>query len=146
MTTALSPQTVAARINEEHPGAATGFDAGYVHVDLDLLVDTARFLKDTPDLDFAFLTAITGVDYVEYFELIYHLLSLRHNHSVALKARCYGRDEPTAPSLTPLWQGAEPAGAGDLGPSGGAFRGSPQHEAHPAVGGIPGHPLRRDFV
>ena len=146
MTTALSPQSVAARINEEHPGAASGFDDGYVHVELDSLVDAARFLKETPDLDFAFLTAITGVDYVEHFELIYHLLSLRHNHSVALKMRCYGRDEPTAPSLVPLWQGADLQEREIWDLLGVRFEGHPNMKRILLWEGFPGHPLRRDFV
>ena len=146
MTKALSPQTVAARIDDAHPGAASGYDGGYVHIELDSLPDVARFLKETPDLDFAFLLAITGVDYVEYFELIYHLLSLRHNHSIALKTRCYGREEPTAPSLTPLWQGADLQEREIWDLLGVRFEGHPNMKRILLWEGFPGHPLRRDFV
>ena len=37
----------------------------------------AHLLKDDPALDFSFLNALSAVDYVEYFEMVYHLLSLR---------------------------------------------------------------------
>ena len=39
----------------------------------------ARLLKEDPELDFAFLVSITAVDYIEYFEVVYHLLSMRRN-------------------------------------------------------------------
>ena len=71
------------------------------------MLKVARFLKETPEFDFAFLNAITAIDYVEYFELVYHLLCMKQNRSLILKTQCYGRVEPSVPSLVELWKGAD---------------------------------------
>ncbi len=68
MTRALLGEDIARRINDAHPRAAIRFNQTDVWLKLDSLSDVARFLKETSDLDFSFLTAITGVDYVEYFD------------------------------------------------------------------------------
>ena len=146
MTRALLGEDMARRINDAHPGAATGFNQTDVWLKLDSLYDVARFLKETSDLDFSFLTAITGVDYIEYFELIYHLLSMRRNHSIVLKTRCFGRDEPTAPSLVSLWQGANLQEREIWDLLGIHFEGHPNMKRILLWEGFPGHPLRKDFL
>ena len=88
-------------------GAATEWTASDVWVRPESWYDVARFLKDTPELDYAYLNSITGVDYIEYFEVVYHLTSLRHNHSAVVKVRHYGRENPTVPTVTPIWKGAD---------------------------------------
>ena len=146
MTRALLGEDVARRINDAHPRAATQSNQTDVWLKLDSLSEVARFLKETPDLDFSFLTAITGVDYVEYFELIYHLLSMRRNHSIVLKTRCFGRDEPTAPSLVSLWQGADLQEREIWDLLGINFKGHPNMKRVLLWEGFPGHPLRKDFL
>ena len=146
MTRSLLGEDIARRLDDAHAGAVVGFDETDVRIELDSLTDVTTFLKETPDLDFAFLTAITGVDYVEYFELIYHFLSMRHNHSVVLKTRCYGREEPTAPSLVALWQGADLQEREIWDLLGIRFEGHPNMKRILLWEGFPGHPLRKDFV
>ena len=46
------------------------------------LISIATFLKNTPKFDFQMLVSITAVDYIEYFEIVYHLLSIQHNLSL----------------------------------------------------------------
>ena len=69
------------------------------------ILETARLLKDDESLDFSFLNAVTAVDYVEYFEMIYHLLSLRRNSSLVVKSRVPGRENPEVPSVTRCGRG-----------------------------------------
>ena len=146
MTRALPGEDMARRINDAHPGAALRFNQTDVWLELDSLYDVMRFLKETSDLDFSFLTAITGVDYVEYFELIYHLLSMRRNHSIVLKTRCFGRDEPTVSSLVSLWQGADLQEREIWDLLGIRFEGHPNMKRVLLWEGFPGHPLRKDFL
>ena len=54
-----------------------------------------------------FLNSISAVDYIEYFELVYHLRSLRNNTTLIIKTKCFGREEITVPSITSVWRGAE---------------------------------------
>ena len=69
--------------------------------------DVMAFLKNTPGLDFNYLTAITATDYFQYFEVVYQLLSMEHNHSLVIKTRCYDRNNPELPSVVSLWRGAD---------------------------------------
>ena len=146
MTKALDGERVASRINETYPGAALSHRGGDVWVDPDSLLEVARFLKETPDLDFAFLTSVTGVDYVEHFEIVYHLLSMRHNHSVVLKARRYGRERPEVPSVVEVWKGADLQEREVWDLLGVHFRGHPNMKRILLWEGFEGHPLRRDYL
>ena len=146
MTKALDGEKIASRINEACPGAAVRHCNGDVWVAPDSILDVARFLKETPDLDFAFLTSITGVDYVEHFEIVYHLLSMRHNHSVVLKARRYGRERPEVPSVVEIWKGAELQEREVWDLLGVYFQGHPNMKRILLWEGFEGHPLRRDFL
>ena len=146
MTRALDAGEVARRINEAHADAAISSNETDVWVRLDSLADAAAFLKNTPDLDFATLTAVTAVDYVEYFELVYHLLSMRRNHSVVVKTRVPGRGEPTAPSLTGLWPGADLQEREIWDLMGIRFEEHPNLKRILLWEGYPGHPLRKDYV
>ena len=56
MTLELDGAELARRINEALPGAATEWNGADVWVEPESLLDVARFLKDTPDLDFSTLT------------------------------------------------------------------------------------------
>ena len=146
MTKALPGEEIARRINEEFPGKAIRYDRTDVWVNPESLLDIARFLKETADLDFAFLNSITSVDYVEYFELVYHLVSLRHNHSLMLKTDCYGRGGPTVSSVVTLWQGAEFQEREIWDLMGVRFEGHPNMKRILLWEGFPGHPLRKDFL
>ena len=146
MTKALPAEEIARRINEAYPGAAERHNQTDVWIGLDSLLEVCRFLKDTPDLDFAFLNAVTAVDYVEYFELVYHLVSLRYNRSIVLKTHCYGREEPEVLSVVSVWKGAELQEREIWDLMGVRFQGHPNMKRILLWEGFPGHPLRKDFL
>ena len=146
MTRALVGADVAARINQAHPETAIRWNATDVWIEPPSLLTVARFLKDTPALDFASLTAVSAVDYIEYFEIIYHLLSMRRNHSTVLKMRCYGRAEPTVDSVISLWRGADLQEREIWDLMGIRFEGHPNMKRILLWESFPGHPLRKDFV
>ncbi len=66
MTRALSGELLASRLNDAFPGKATRFNDTDVWIEADALLEVSRFLHETADLDFQFLTSITAVDYIEY--------------------------------------------------------------------------------
>ena len=84
MTTALVGEQIAKEITELFPGAVVAADKVAVVVMSASLYQVAEFLKNTPALDFDYLTNLTAVDYMDYFEVVYHLISLKHNHSYRL--------------------------------------------------------------
>jgi NADH-quinone oxidoreductase subunit C/D len=74
----------------------------------------ARFLRDDPELRFDHLSNLTSVDWSKYpgyaakerFTTVYHLLSTGSGQRIALKAPAPGGDNPSVPTLTGLWAGA----------------------------------------
>jgi NADH-quinone oxidoreductase subunit C len=76
-----------------------------VFVRREAIVEVARFLRDDPDLSYNFLENLCGVDYLgrdPRFEVVYHLLSYKNRHRVALKVGVPERDL-SVPTLTTLW-------------------------------------------
>ena len=146
MTRELAGEDLAARINEALPGAATHWSGGDVWVESERLHDVASHLKDAPGLDFAFLRSVSAVDYIEYFEVVYHLLSMRRNQSAVVKTRCYSRTEPSVPSLVDVWKGAELQEREVWDLMGVHFEGHPNMKRVLLWEGFPGHPLRKDFL
>jgi NADH-quinone oxidoreductase subunit C/D len=70
--------------------------------------EIARFLHDDPESSFDMLSDVLAVDYPEdedRFEVIYLLKSLPRNHRLRLKARL-PEDNPTIPTVTTVWKGA----------------------------------------
>ncbi len=146
MTRALAGAEIARSIQESVPGAVVRAEGGDVWVKPESLLEVMQFLKDTPGLEFAFLSSITGVDYVEYFELVYHLTSLTLNRSIVVKARCYGRDELVAPSVTGIWRGADFQEREIWDLLGIRFDAHPNMKRILLWEGFPGHPLRKDYL
>lgn len=73
------------------------------------LVPVARFLKEDPALAFDMIIDICGVDRFrdeERFEVIYNLYSLSHKIYLRLKVLVNEAD-PTVPTLTGVWPGAD---------------------------------------
>ncbi|MFN3974434.1 MAG: NADH-quinone oxidoreductase subunit C [Dehalococcoidia bacterium] len=146
MTKPLSASELARQVEGAVPGAVVEGRGNDLWVRPERILEVCRFLKETPGLDFDYLVAITGVDYIEYFEVVYHLVSLRHNHSVVLKTRLYGRDGPTLPSLVSLWQGADLQEREVYDLMGVHFAGHPNLKRILTWEGFPGHPLRKDHL
>ena len=146
MTVALSGEEIARQIEEHFPGSIVESSQDTVLVKSESLLKVAAFLKDTPNLDFDYLTSITAVDYYDYFEAIYQLTSLQHNHSLVVKTRCYGRDNPTLPSVAGLWRGADFQEREIYDLMGISFDGHPNLKRIFLWGGFKGHPLRKDYL
>ena len=91
-----------------------------------------------------YLTAVTAVDYVERFEVVYHMMSLSLNHSVVLKTDVFGRDDVAVPSVVEVWQGADLQEREVWDLMGVRFTGHPNMKRILTWEGFEGHPLRRD--
>jgi NADH/F420H2 dehydrogenase subunit C len=146
VTTALVGEQVAKEITESFPGAVVVADKAAVVVTSQSLYQVAEFLKNTPALDFDYLTSLTAVDYMDYFEVVYHLVSLEHNHSLVLKTKCYNRDKPVVPSVVNLWRSADLQEREAYDLMGIIFDGHPNLKRLLLWEGFVGHPLRRDYL
>jgi NADH-quinone oxidoreductase subunit C len=146
MTKQLAGSEVAKKIGQQLPGAVVGYDDSAILIESGSILEVCRFLNQTADLDFDYLVNLTGVDYLDYLEVVYHLASLKRNHSLVLKTRSYNREQPTVPSVTSIWQGADfqEREAYDL--LGIRFEGHPNMKRIFLWEGFQGYPLRRDYL
>ena len=146
MTVVLSGAEIATRLEGEFPGSIVESSQNSVAVKSEFLLAVATFLKVTPDLYFDYLTSITAVDYYDYLEVVYQLTSIKHNHSLVVKTRCYGRDNPTVPSVVSLWRGADFQEREIYDLMGISFDGHPNLKRLFLWQGFKGHPLRKDYL
>ena len=146
MTVALNGEELSKKIAEAFPDSVLNADGISVVVTSEALYQIAEFLKNTAGFDFDYLNDLTAVDYLDYFEVVYHLTSLRHNHSLVLKTRCYERDKPAVPSVVGLWRAADFQEREVYDLMGITFTGHPNLKRLLLWEGFPGHPLRRDYL
>lgn len=126
--------------------------------------EVSRYLRDEKDLRFNYLNCISGVDYLEldpkkaakvdwkpHFELVYHLWSLVHKHSLVLKIILpRWRDDvagrlPQVPTVSGVWRGADWHEREVYDLSGVEFLGHPDPRRILCPEDWVGHPLRRDY-
>ena len=146
MTVVLSGQESGSRIAARFPASVVETTPEAVLISAESLVDVAGFLKSDAALAFSLLVDITAVDYWDYFELVYRLTSLQHNHSLVLKVRCADRLAPSVPSLTGLWKGADLMEREIFDLMGITFTGHPNMKRIFLWEGFTGHPLRKDYL
>ena len=146
MTTALNGEDLGKKIAEAIPGSIISGEKPCVVVESQQIQKVAEYLKNTDGLDFDYLTVVTAVDYIDYFELIYRVISMKHNQSIILKTRLYTRDNPTLPSVTPVWRAAYYQEREIFDLFGITFEGHPYLKRLLLWEGFNGYPMRRDYL
>ena len=110
------------------------------------IADVAAFMQQDEELDLQYLNAISAIDFVGHFELVYHLTSFAKGHKATMRARLPGRDNLSAPSVYHLWRGADFQEREIWDLMGIRFEGHPNMKRIMLWEGFQGHPLRKDFV
>jgi NADH-quinone oxidoreductase subunit C len=136
----------------------------WIEVTPDGIVDVCSYLRTEPSLGFDYLNSVTAVDYFEpdekkaakvawqpHIEVVYHLFSMKHKHSLVLKV------------MLPRWKGDEPGELPEMPSVASVWRTADWHErecydllgirfmGHPNLRRIlcpedwVGHPLRKDY-
>lgn len=110
--------------------------------------EVAEFLKTDPELLFDYASDVSGVDYPDCLEAVYHLFSIaKKTGPLTLKLRTGNRsDDASVPSLTPVWKSAEfqEREAYDL--FGIRFEGHPDLRRLLMWDEFVDYPLRKDYV
>lgn len=109
--------------------------------------ETADFLRADPELQFAFLSDITGVDRFPIeprFEVNYHLLSITRKERLRLKVRA-GTASPVVPTVTTVWPTANWHEREVFDLFGVRFEGHPDLRRILMPESWEGHPLRKDY-
>ena len=129
------------------PGATTGHTEDAARVDARQWLDVARGLKEREEFCFDALTLLTTVDYIDHFEVVYHLRSLPHNRTGVIKLRCgEGRGDASVPSVISVWRGADLQEREAYDLMGVRFDGHPNMKRLMLWEGFEGHPLRKDYL
>ena len=95
----------------DFPGAEISVSIDMVTVKIDSvhLAEVCELLKFAEKFGFDYLSSITVVDYEEEqerFEMVYHLISIRRDHKMAIKVSLPSND-PTVPSVLSIWKSAD---------------------------------------
>ncbi len=115
-------------------------------VALNDLHDFVKFLRDDKKCAFQEMIDITAVDYPEReqrFELVYHFLSLTHNHRIRVKTNT--NEEMPIDSIVDLYPAANWFEREVFDMYGIAFSNHPDLRRILTDYGFDGHPLRKDF-
>jgi len=143
-------QALAAHIEAALPGAllASEIRGGELCccVEREPLLQVLEFLRDDPRCAFTVLCDICGADYPDRplrFDVVYNLLSMRHNQRIRLKV--WTNEEQPVPSAVGLFSSAGwwEREAWDL--FGIYFADNPDLRRILTDYGFEGHPLRKDF-
>ena len=145
MTIELQTVDIVTKLEAAIPGCTVETTGNIIVIKNEFLLKAATFLKNTAGLDFNYLNYLTAVDYQTYFEIIYDLVSLEHNHKIVLKTRLANREKPEIPSVVSLWKGADFQEREIYDLLGINFTGHPNLKRIFLWEGFQGYPLRKDF-
>src|SRR4030042_925732 len=146
MTTSLKAPEIGKQLQAQYAGAVIEATDTAVMVDSKSLLNVMAYLKKTAGLDFDYMTTITAVDYFQYFEVIYNLVSMVHNHVLEIKTRVYGRENPSLPSVVSLWRSADHQEREIYDLMGITFEGHPNMKRIVLWPEFKGHPQRKDYL
>ncbi|TWT49966.1 NADH-quinone oxidoreductase subunit C/D [Thalassoglobus neptunius] len=158
-------QSLIDRFGEE---VILGFESSakdpWIEVAAQHIAEVGQFVKSDPSLKLDMLCDLSGVDYLEpnekqakkfpfdpHLEVVYHLLSIEHNHKITLKVKLprWKDDQagqlPSVPSVSGVWAIADwhEREAYDL--VGIFFEGHPNLVRILCPDDWEGHPLRKDY-
>lgn len=142
----LTGEDLAEKVAAGVPESVDGMVDGVLRVKSQKIADVANFMKSDSRLDFNFLNSISAVDYIDHFEVVYHLTSLNKRHTAIVKTRLDGRDDLTLPSVYHLWRGADFQEREIWDLMGISFSGHPNMKRIMLWEGFEGHPLRKDYL
>ncbi len=99
-----------ALLTETLPGTELTFEPGIeelsARLPVEQVVQACRTAREDPRLQFDYLRCLSGVDYPDGIEVVYHLWSTAQRHKVTFKTRL-PKPDPVFPSVTSVWRAAD---------------------------------------
>ena len=141
----LPGKELADMLDQSVAGSVEQWDDSAVWVKPTTVAVVAKFLREDPILDFQFLNSISAVDFIENFEVVYHLTSFRQQHAAVVKTQVLGRENLALPSVYQVWRGADFQEREVWDLMGIRFEGHPNMKRIMLWEGFEGHPLRKDY-
>lgn len=122
-------------------GLSAAVDAGVLVIPKEHWFAAAQILKQ----DFDYLSSVTGVDYTDRLEAVYHLYSMEKGEGpIVIKVRT-DRAEGKIPSVTPIWRSAEYQEREAYDLFGIHFEGHPDLRRILMWDEFKHHPMRKDY-
>ncbi len=146
MTTDQIHERLKARFGDDvGPLSEAKVDA-FAVVKKERIVEVCRFLKAEPGLEMDFLEDLTAVDQPKKnaIEVVYHLLSYVHRHTIVLKVEA-DRAAPVVPTVEGVWKTANWFEREVYDLFGVEFTGHPDLRRLLLPDDWVGHPLRKDY-
>ena len=107
--------------------------------------EVLTLLRDDPALKFEMLLLVSGLDWRDRFEVVYHLTSLTHGRRIALNATL-PHDDPHIPSVAAIYPTANWHERETYDLMGIVFEGHHNLVRILCAEDWEGHPLRKDYV
>ena len=96
-------------IESKYPDALKSTDLDGIEqsvtIEANSIADVCNYLKTESELQFTSLMCLSGVDYEDKMEVVYHLHSLLYDHKVTLKVEL-SRDNPKLLTVSNVWKAA----------------------------------------
>lgn len=99
-------QTISALLPEAQ--VKMGFEFVETIVPGEKLRDFMSQMKNNPELAFDYLYCLTGADFADHLQVIYHLESTENNHFLVVKVKTENRENAVVDTISDIWPTAEP--------------------------------------
>jgi len=134
-------------LNTWAEGLETEENAQYLNVRVPAaqLHDFAFRLKNDEATSFDYLFCLSGVDWPEYMEVVYHLESTKHGHCMVLKSRTDGREDPRLDTVCDIWPTADAHEREAFDMFGIRFNNHPDLRRLLLTDDWEGYPMRKDY-
>ncbi|MCC6442050.1 MAG: NADH-quinone oxidoreductase subunit C [Armatimonadetes bacterium] len=109
------------------------------------IAEICAALKENPAFRFNYLMCLSGVDWKDRLQAVYHLYSIDHRNYVTLKVNV-SRDDPKMPSCVSVWKAADWQEREIYDLFGVVFEGHPDLRRILLPEDWEGYPLRKDYV
>ncbi len=106
---------------------------------------SAELFRNHEELNCSYLRNVSGVDYETHMEVVYYPLNMDNRDCYCLKVRT-SREQPSVPSVTPIWETANWNEREIFDLLGIDFTGHPDLRRIMMPDDWVGHPLRKDYV
>ncbi|NTW23408.1 MAG: NADH-quinone oxidoreductase subunit C [Lentimicrobium sp.] len=105
----MTNEALIATIGQIEAEAETRLGAQYVEtfIPAPKLHSFMKRIKEDVTLAFDYLFCVTGVDYADHLQMVYHLESILHKHILVVKVKTDGRETPEVDTVSDIWPTAE---------------------------------------
>jgi len=144
MVAAGVKEKLAARFGEEGFQLVEGAGEPFIRLPVERLREAVSFLRDDAELRFDSLLIVTGVDYPDHIDVVYHLRSYPNKATLALKVSV-PREGGAVPSIADIHPAADWHERETFDMLGVRFEGHPNLRRILLAEDWDGHPLRKDY-